>query len=46
MMLVDGFQEAGDKEASFDGSGLASGIYFYRLGVKNLSATLKMVLQK
>lgn len=45
-VLENGFQEAGDKEAAFDATGLASGIYFYKLTIKNLSATLKMVLQK
>ncbi|MDQ3019555.1 MAG: T9SS type A sorting domain-containing protein [Bacteroidota bacterium] len=45
-VLKDSFQEAGDKEATFDASGLASGIYFYKLTINNLSTTLKMVLQK
>ena len=29
--LVQGDQEAGDHEVRFDGSGLSSGVYFYRL---------------
>ncbi len=45
-VLLNGFQEAGDKEVVFDGKDLPSGIYFYKLTVKNLSATLKMVLIK
>ncbi len=45
-VLVHQLQEAGDKEAVFDGSGLASGIYFYKLYVNNLSAVLKMILSK
>ncbi len=45
-VLAKGFHDAGDKEVTFDGSNLPSGIYFYKLTIKNLSATLKMVLVK
>ncbi len=45
-VLANGFYDAGDKEVTFDGSNLPSGIYFYKLTIKNLSATLKMVLIK
>ncbi len=44
--LVNGLQSAGDHEIFFDGSNFASGIYFYQLKVKHLSAVMKMVLQK
>jgi hypothetical protein len=43
--LVNGFVEAGqNKEASFDGSNLPSGVYFYRLTVGNYTMTRKLVL--
>ena len=43
--LVNGFVEAGkNKEASFDGSNLPSGIYFYRLTAGSYTMTRKLVL--
>ncbi|MBX2992948.1 MAG: T9SS type A sorting domain-containing protein [Bacteroidetes bacterium] len=42
--LVDGIQQAGFKSVAFDGGGLPSGIYFYRLNNGNYSAVKKMVL--
>jgi hypothetical protein len=44
--LVDGFKPAGEYEVDFDASGLASGIYFYQLRVKNYIETKKMQLLK
>ncbi len=44
--LVDGFRDAGIHEATFEASGLASGIYLYRLNVADFTATGKMVLMK
>jgi len=37
---------AGTKEVTFDGEGLASGIYFYTLSSESFSTTKKMILQK
>ncbi len=44
--LVDGMQATGNHNATFDGSGLASGIYLCRLQVGEWSQTRKMVLLK
>lgn len=44
--IVDGYRQAGTHEVTFDGSSLASGIYIYRLGAGDFSATGKMVLMK
>jgi hypothetical protein len=44
--LVDGFQAAGYHEVVFDGSGLASGLYFYRLQAGTYSDTKKLMLLK
>ncbi|MBS1553023.1 MAG: T9SS type A sorting domain-containing protein [Bacteroidetes bacterium] len=47
--LVNGIQTAGYYSVSFDGSGLASGVYYYRLevtGEKNFVDTRKMLLVK
>jgi Secretion system C-terminal sorting domain len=42
--LVDGMMESGPKEIQFDASGLASGMYLYRLQTGNFVDTKKMVL--
>lgn len=44
--LVQGQQEAGAYEVKFDGSNLASGVYFYRLQAGNYVATKKLLLMK
>ncbi len=44
--LVAGFQKAGNYEATFDGSKLASGVYLYRLQSGTASITKKFVLMK
>jgi uncharacterized repeat protein (TIGR01451 family) len=44
--LVNGWIEAGAHSAVFDGSSLASGIYFCKFTAGNFSATEKMVLVK
>ena len=42
--LVDGFKSSQSYNVKFDGTGLASGIYFYHLRVNGYSITKKMVL--
>jgi hypothetical protein len=42
--LVDGSQEAGSHEVRFDGSNLASGVYFYRLQAGAFVESRKLVL--
>ena len=44
--LVDGYRSAGKYEEVFDGSELASGVYFYQLKAGGFSSTKKMVLMK
>lgn len=44
--LVDGALEPGEYSAEFHASGLASGIYFYRLRSAGLSQTRKMIVQR
>lgn len=44
--LVDGVEAAGYHEATFDGSGLASGVYFYRLTTPGYSKSNRMLLMK
>ena len=41
--LVDGHEEAGAYEVKFDGSGLASGVYFYRLQTGTYINTKKLL---
>jgi len=42
--LVRGEEQAGDHEVKFDGSGLASGVYFYRLQAGGLVKTMKALI--
>jgi len=44
--LVNGEQEAGYHEVKFDGSGLSSGVYLYRLRAGDFMQTRKFVLMK
>jgi len=44
--LVDGLREEGAHEVTFDGAGLPSGIYVYRLTAGEFSSSGKMVLLK
>ncbi|TKJ41085.1 hypothetical protein CEE37_05305 [candidate division LCP-89 bacterium B3_LCP] len=44
--LVNGWRDEGVHEVTFDGSGLSSGIYVYRLSAEGLTASGKMVLVK
>jgi Secretion system C-terminal sorting domain len=44
--LVNGELAAGEHEARFDGTGFASGLYFYRLQAGSFVATKKMMLVK
>jgi len=51
MTLINGNYSAGSHKVNFDGSGLNSGVYVYRIdatGVdgKNFSAVRKMILNK
>ncbi|RJP80437.1 MAG: T9SS C-terminal target domain-containing protein [Candidatus Zixiibacteriota bacterium] len=45
-MLVNGWREAGSHEVTFDGSGLASGLYLYRLEAAGQATCGKMLLLK
>jgi hypothetical protein len=42
--LAEGVQEAGEYNVVFDGSGLASGVYYYRLRAGNYTGTKKLLL--
>jgi hypothetical protein len=44
--LVDGWREAGKHEMTFDGSGMPSGVYLYRLKAGEFDASDKMLLLK
>ena len=44
--LFNGFLYAGEKEFTFDGSGFASGIYFYKVTEGKFSDSKKMILSK
>lgn len=44
--LLSGTQSVGVHSVQFNGSGLASGVYFYRLSTRNFVKTMKMVLLK
>ena len=43
-VLLDGIREAGHHEVVFDASGLASGIYFYRITAGEYLDVRKMML--
>ncbi len=45
-ILVNEEKHAGNYEVKFDGSGLSSGIYFYKLNTENYSSVKKMILMK
>ena len=44
--LVNEEKPAGNYEVEFDGSGLSSGIYFYKLNTENYTSVKKMILVK
>jgi hypothetical protein len=44
--LVNGWRDAGIHEVTFDGSGLASGFYVYKLTAGDFHAAGKMALMK
>jgi hypothetical protein len=44
--LVEQLQIAGDYSVNYNGSGLASGLYLYRIEAGNFSRTMKMMLLK
>ncbi len=44
--LVNEVKNAGSYEATFDGSRLASGVYFYRLTAPGISQVKKMLMIK
>lgn len=45
-VLVNEKREAGVHEVRFDGTGLSSGVYFYRLTVGDIAATKRLLLLK
>ena len=44
--LLNGIKQAGRYEAEFDGTALASGVYFYRLEAEGFTDMKKMLLVK
>jgi Secretion system C-terminal sorting domain len=44
--IFDGDQKAGNYVATFDGTGLSSGVYFYTLNAENIVLTKKLILMK
>lgn len=44
--LIDGYRDAGNHEVTFDGSGVASGVYIVQLQAKDFKANTKLVLIK
>lgn len=45
-VLIDEYKEGGYHSINFDGSNMASGIYFYRLSAENFSETKRLTLIK
>jgi len=45
-VLINEFKNAGSYEINFDASGLASGLYFYKLETEGFTDTKKMLLVK
>jgi len=45
-VLVNDYKEAGRHEVQWDGSRLASGVYFYRITAQNYSAIKRMLMIK
>jgi hypothetical protein len=45
-LLIDSEQSAGTYQYTFDGTGLTSGVYFYRLQTEDFTETKKMLLVK
>jgi len=45
-MVLDSYLEAGYTNIRFDGSNLASGVYFYKLDVNGFTQTRRMVMTK
>jgi hypothetical protein len=45
-VLVNERKDPGVHEVSFDGSNLASGVYFYRLQTENFVSSKKFILMK
>ncbi|MCZ7616212.1 MAG: T9SS type A sorting domain-containing protein [Ignavibacteriaceae bacterium] len=46
MMIVNGMQKAGRYEVNFNASGLASGVYVYRIESANFTSSKKLMLMK
>jgi hypothetical protein len=44
--LVNGYEEAGYHEVTFNAAGLASGSYFYRISAGDFAATKTLLLVK
>ena len=44
--LVNGVSEAGNYSVAFNGSGLSSGIYYYKMETEGFVETKRMVLVK
>jgi len=45
-VLLDAYKSVGDHTVAFDGSALASGIYFYSIETATFGQTKKMILIK
>jgi hypothetical protein len=45
-VLINGMRDAGSHSVTFDATGLASGIYLYKLEASEYSSVQKMVLMK